>query len=392
MRSLTLLPALVLLTTAPVGCGDLWVVGEPRQRPDAATPRDPDPTDDAGLDPVMPQPLDAESTDLDAGVAPMLVDAASPGLPGDRTVFFSGHSLINLNSPSWFAQISQRSGRTVRYQLQMGIGAPLSVRLACPRSGQQADGNPIGYALLSELSRPGAYDTLVVTERHDIVTTILYESTTSMTRRFRDAVQSGSPGARSFLFESWYTVDVAAPDAFLARQARELPLWQCVASRVNETRGDAPAMLVVPAGQAIAELVTDVRAGRAPGFATLRDVFLDDVHLTADANYLISLIHYGVVHERAPSGLSYEGLSSVSGTGPTLTAEQARYLEALAARTVERTFAQAALSQQSESACAAAVTPPCVALLGANSCRGIAAALRNDTAPVPSHSGTWCLR
>jgi len=319
-------------------------------------------------------------------------DAAIPPVTGMRSVFFSGHSLININSPSYFEQLSERDGRPARYQLQMGIGSPLSVRLACPRSGQEAEGNPISFDALTELRRPGAYDTLVLTERHDIVTTILYESTTSMTRRYRDAIREGNPAARTFLFESWFTIQASNPAAFRARQERELVLWQCVASKVNESRGELPPMLVVPAGQAVSELVGDVLAGRAVGFSALTDVFLDDVHLTPEANYLIALIHYGVVHQRSPVGLPHAALSSPAGASPSLSAESAAYLQALAARFVDRTFADAALSQRSDADCAAAIVAPCSAIESAFACREIATAWRNDTAPVPSHTGDWCLR
>jgi hypothetical protein len=379
--------AALAVALAPACTGEVWTLD----------PEQPVPTDDAAVEPGTDAAVEP-GTDAwlepgtDAWLEPLPALDTGPPLGGARGVLFSGHSLININSPIWFEQISERAGRDVRYELQMGVGSPMSVRLACPRSGQQADGNPISFSVLSELARPGAYDTLVLTERHDIVTTILYEASTSMTRRFRDALREGNPSARAFLFESWFTIDLANPEAFRARQARELVAWQCIASRVNETRGDMAPMLVVPAGQAISELVSDVLAGRAPGFATLRDVFLDDVHLTPDANYLVALIHYGVVHQEAPRGMRSDALATLSGSGPSLTAEQAGYLEGLAARTLERTFAEAALSQRSEAECASLIVPVCTAVVAGGGCSGIAAALRNDTAPVPTHEGSWCLR
>ncbi|GAB4203134.1 MAG: hypothetical protein OHK0013_17030 [Sandaracinaceae bacterium] len=352
------------------------------------------PTSDAAIDPT----LDAWASNADDVFVPgadALVpreDAYVPPLPGTRSVFFSGHSLININTPSYFAQLSERDGRASRYQLQMGVGSPMSVRLACPRSGQQADGNGIAYDLMTELRRPGAYDTLILTERHDIVTTILYESTTSMARRYRDAFREGSPAGRAFLFESWFTIDRRNPSAFRARQERELVAWQCVASKVNETRGDFAPMLVVPAGQAVSELVGDVLAGRAPGMTSLSSVFLDDVHLTPEANYLIALIHFGVVHQRSPEGLPHTGLEALSGPPLRLSAETAAYLQSLAARIVERTFSEAALSQRSDAECASLLIPPCTALMSAGLCSDIVRAFRDDTAPVPMHSGEWCLR
>lgn len=321
---------------------------------------------------------------------PPASDAHIPPSTGMRSVFFSGHSLINVNTPTFFQQLSARDGRDVNIQLQMGVGSPMSIRLGCPRGGQQADGRPVSYALMEELQRPNGYTTLILTERHDIVTTVLYEHTTAMTRRFRDAFRTGNPTGRAFLFESWFTIDVANPSAFRARQERELVMWQCVASKVNESRGEFLPMLVVPAGQAISELVGDVLAGRAAGLTTLRQVFRDNVHLTNEGNYLIALIHYGVVHQRSPVGLASTGLVPIADAPPSMTPATAAYLQNLAARYVERTFSEAEASQRSDADCVAAIQAPCRALM--SSCTDMTAAFRNDTAPVPVQTGSWCLR
>ena len=164
---------------------------------------------------------DTETTAPDPPPAPSSATPAPAVEPLDAaSVFFSGHSLINLNSPAFFAQLARRGGRTVSYQLQMGLGSPMSMRLACQHSGQQADGRDIAYDVLDELRRPDAYDTLILTERSDILGTILGERSTSMARRFRDAFRAGNPRGRPFLFESWSAIDRDDPEAFRARAAR----------------------------------------------------------------------------------------------------------------------------------------------------------------------------
>ncbi|MCS6858600.1 MAG: hypothetical protein NZM37_12860, partial [Sandaracinaceae bacterium] len=229
-------------------CSGMLSRTTPSNPPSDSSPGSPDSPAPPGMDAA---PSTDTNPSSDTPPSPS-VDAHQP--PSDTSfpsrgtrVFFSGHSLINLNTPAWFAQLSERAGMPVRYQLQMAIGSPMSVRLACPRSGQDANGGPITFRVLEELSRPDAYDTLIVTERHDIITTILYEASTSMARRFRDALRRGNPRARAFLFESWFNIDLNNPRAFVERQRRELVAWQCIASRVNESRGDMPPMLVVPA-------------------------------------------------------------------------------------------------------------------------------------------------
>lgn len=344
---------------------------------------------DAAYEPGADADVDAAVVAEDAPL-PATSDAHVPPFTGMPSVFFSGHSLINVNTPTFFQQLSARDGRAVNIQLQMGVGSPMSIRLGCPRGGQEADGTPVSYSLMDELQRPNGYNTLILTERHDIVTTVLYEHSTAMARRFRDAFRTGNPTGRAFLFESWFTIDTANPSAFRTRQERELVVWQCVASKVNESRGEFAPMLVVPAGQAVSELVGDVLAGRAAGLTSLRDVFLDNVHLTNVGNYLIALIHYGVVHQRSPVGLPSTGLVPIADAPPSMTPATAAYLQNLAARYVERTFAEAAASQRSDADCVAAIQAPCRALM--SSCSGMTAAFRNDTAPVPVQTGSWCLR
>lgn len=341
------------------------------------------------VDANAPPPPDAAEPPRDAAPEPF------PLTPRDSaSVFFSGHSLINVNTPTFFEQLAERQGRTVNYQLQMGLGSTMGIRLGCPRSGQQADGGPISYDVSTELRRSGAYDTLILTERHDILGTIAYERSTAMARRFRDAFVQGNPDGQPFLFESWYNIDVANPTPFRERAERELLAWQCIASKVNESRGSHHAMLVIPAGQALSELVGDIVAGRAPGLTNLRQIFADNVHLTNAGNYFISLLHYGVVYRRSVTGLGHTGLQPIADAPPSLSAESAAYLQELANRWVQRTFADAALSQRSDAECVAALPRLCEQVFGAGEwgCRQIAMSFRDDTAAVPTYDGSWCRR
>ncbi|MCA9606469.1 MAG: hypothetical protein KC619_12775 [Myxococcales bacterium] len=353
------------------------------------------PETETGADAALP--TDAASATPDASSGP--IDPPPPGpAPTDprdmAAVFFSGHSLINVNTPTFFAQLAESEGRGVSFQLQMGLGSPMSVRLACPRSGQQADGGEITFDVQEELRRPGVYDTLIVTERHDIVDAMLGERSTAMARRFRDAFHAGNPAGQPFLFESWYTIDRADPEAFRARAARELVAWQCIASKVNETRGESPAMIVIPAGQMIAEVTGDIVAGRVPGMTDLGQLFLDDVHLTPEGNYLVALLHYGVAFRRTPVGLTHGGLRPLADPPPSISAELATYLQAVASRYVDRTFADASESQRSDAECIELLNSVCEAQYGAGhwACGDMPSRFRDVDAAIPPQDGDWCRR
>jgi hypothetical protein len=140
--------------------------------------------------------------------------------------------------------------------------------------------------------------------------------------------------------------------------------------------------------------VEDVVAGRAAGLTDLRQIFTDDVHLTNEGNYFISLLHYGVLLQESPVGLASSGLRPIAESPPSLDEASAAYLQALAARWVERTFAEAAASQRPRDECSAAVRSVCVQTLGAGdwACSQIEAAWADDSAPVPTINDSWCRR
>ena len=115
--------AALTVALASACTGEVWTVG----------PELPVPADDAAVEPGTDAAYEP-GTDAwlePAPDAPLPVLDTGPPLGGARGVLFSGHSLININSPIWFEQISERAGHDVRYQLQMGVGSPMSVRLAC---------------------------------------------------------------------------------------------------------------------------------------------------------------------------------------------------------------------------------------------------------------------
>lgn len=355
-----LLPCLALGIAGAIGCGDSDGNGADASLPDASLP------DASAPDASAPDASAPDGSLPDAS----LPDASPPAPDGPldtASVFFSGHSLINLETPNFFQQLGEGEGLTSNYQLQMGLGSAIRFRLACPRNGQEADGSDISYDLSAELARPDAYDTLILTENHNIISMIAYEASTAMALRFVDQFRVGSPNGRLFLFESWIGVGTApatasAPQlqAWQDRVAREQVAWQCVASKVNETRALASPMRLVPSGQALAALVADVRAGTAPGITSLDQVFADDVHLEHLGNYLMALLHYGVSYQRSPLGVTRTEIRPLFDAAFDVPPATATYLQTLAAIYVNRTFDEAADSQRSTADCLTALASVCV--------------------------------
>jgi hypothetical protein len=214
-----------------------------------------------------------------------------------------------------FAQMAQARGHTVSYQLQMGLGSSIRVRLQCPWNGQQRDACNIQYRVQDELVRSGVYDTLVLAENHNILGSIANSHSTSMARVMYDLFTAGNPDGEAWLYENWLERDNPDMDALLARIARERAAWDCVASRVNSTRGSRKPMKVLPASTALAALIQAIRAGSVPGI-TETQLFADNVHLTNEGNYFISLLDYAVIFRRSPVGLAHSGYSVIANSPP----------------------------------------------------------------------------
>lgn len=250
--------------------------------------------------------------------------AKTPGSPGSdadlagreqTTVFFSGHSLINLEMPSMLDSLATNAGRDHVYQTHIGAGSTQLLRWTTPMNGQQADGASMSFHFKSELQtgavagRP--YDTLIVTEAVPLFSQFQYSCSNQVAERFHAAISDTNADARVFLYESWEEIDVSDPTDWHALTESNRVLWKCIAGVANRTGGyGSNPMRVLPAARALKRLVEEVEAGNVPGIATVDDLFADAIHGEPVTNYYIALVVYAFVYERSPVGLSALTFSS----------------------------------------------------------------------------------
>ena len=289
--------------------------------------------------------------------------STGPLLPTSASVFFSGHSLINLNTPTFFAQLAQSSGLSVNYQLQMGLGSNIRFRLQCPYNGQQADGENISYRLHDELVRPGVYDHLILAENHNILESITYSATTSMARNVYDLFTTGNPNGQAWLYENWLYRDDPDLAAFLIRIQRERTAWDCVASKVNTLRGSRKPMKVLPASTALAALIRAIQESTVPGITDPTTLFHDNVHLTNLGNYFIALLDYAVVYQRSPVGLPRQ-LIPMYDPYPSISAETAARLQEIAWQQAQIALNDSTSHLKSDAVCSAELQSVCTQVLG----------------------------
>jgi hypothetical protein len=214
----------------------------------------------------------------------------------------------------------------VWWNQQVGIGSPIRARtrgdnpnlttFAGYSTGKNRAGS--GMNVVSELRQPQTiagqrYDTLILTERHDVVSTLMWESTVAYTRHFHERLIEGNPQANTYLYHSWLGLpDKNTPSTWVAYERAAAPSWQCVATRINQSlqlEGRSDRVVYLPAGLALASLVEQATQGA--GIAgitganvrqTVDRIFNDDVHLTPLGIYYMALVNYASVYRRSPVG------------------------------------------------------------------------------------------
>jgi hypothetical protein len=264
-------------------------------------------------------------------VAPTLGNALS-----SARVFLSGHSLMDDPLGEFMSSIAQSLSTPMVWNEQIVLGSPIRVRT---RGDNAADASFSGYRkgknrggssglnVAAELANPQTlggqrYDTLLLTERHDLASVLLWEDTVRYTRHFHERLITGNARANSYLYHSWLEVkNKSDPSAWINYERAAAPAWQCVAARVNQSlagegRGDRMAYL--PAGLALANLVEQA---------------------TRTGVYYMALVSYASVYRRSPVG---------AWAPAEVSAQQARALQDIAWQSVANHYNSASTPSMSQ--------------------------------------------
>jgi hypothetical protein len=280
---------------------------------------------------------------------------ASPPPAGARSqaaIMVSGHSLTSHGIFANMEAVAGSLGTTMLWNEQNIPGSPMRARtrggwLDDPSFGGYRQGtnrNGSNMDLVAEFLNPrtigGArYDTLVVTERHDIVNTLMWEDTVRYTRHFHDRLVAGNGAANTLLYHAWLTVaNKSDPMPWVRYERTAARAWQCTAARVSlslaaQGRGDRVGYL--PAGLALADLVERALQGGVAGvsggstFDVVNRLIYDDVHLTPLGEYYMALVSYASIYRRSPVGAWVPG---------GVTAQQASALQNVAWESVSAYF------------------------------------------------------
>ncbi len=271
---------------------------------------------------------DAAAAPAPAPVAATPSPAAAAGFAGARSsaaIMVSGHSLTRPDIFAKMEAVANSLGTPMAWNHQIINGSPMRVRT---RGNDPSDAWFFGYRMgdnryganmniVAEFLNPQTlggqrYDTLLLTERHDIVNTLLWEDTVRYTRHYQDRLVAGNGAANGYLYHAWLQIkDKYNPSSWIAYERTVAKAWQCTAARVNVSlaaagRGDR--MTYLPAGLALTGLLEQAVNSWVPGIsgggagATVDRLFTDSLHLTNVGEYYLALVSYASVYRRSPVG------------------------------------------------------------------------------------------
>jgi hypothetical protein len=233
-----------------------------------------------------------------SAVCLLLSIATAVNAQAPQRLFYSGHSLLDEPLPRDVATIAASLGAPLRWDRHTPPGSSIRERLADTAAPE-----------------PGAaHDTLIVTEQHALVGSLVWNDSVRQLRRLHDRFIAASPRGRTWFYAPWLNLDDKTdPRRWIAHERAASPLWQCMATRINAslaTEGRADRIAFLPAGALLAALVERVAQGAVAG-VKLPDLWRDDVHLSPLGSYFISLVVFATLFERSPAGAALpEGIGA----------------------------------------------------------------------------------
>jgi hypothetical protein len=266
-------------------------------------------------------------------------------MPVAQRIFVSGHSLTNEPVPSDLAAVATSFGLPVSWNRQYLEGSSIRQRSRGVEGAtlwtgyQQGLDNANGRVdVLVELRQPTRhpeqpYDTLLITEQHNILGSLVWNDTMRYLRDFHDRFIERNPNGITYFYESWLSLDTKDdPKRWVAYERAATPVWRCVVEQTNRAiaaEGRQDRIQSLPAALALAKLIELATQGTGlPGItrdsvrATVDSLVADEVHLTRLGSYYMALVTFAYVFRQSPRGAWHPA---------DVTAEQARALQDVAA-------------------------------------------------------------
>lgn len=244
----------------------------------------------------------------------------------NRNPFYIGHSLVNFNMPAMVQGMALNAGKTTNYGSQIANGSPLHINY---NNYTTAQGTPYPNAFPS-----GNYNSLIITEAVPLQPHLTWSDTNLMANNFYNYAKNNNNGnpIKFYVYETWHCKNSGIPQPGLNSQygcewdntansstlwhprlLLDFPLWTSIVTHVRNQNPTDNQIWMVPVGQALHNLTTQINLGNVPGISSFTNLFLDDIHLTNAGNYFVACVMYATIYGETPVGLT-QNLNDMWGT------------------------------------------------------------------------------
>ena len=253
-------------------------------------------------------------------------------------VLFVGHSLFGKVNPQMLKQVLQGQSSSIQVEAQIINGAPLKYNWSHSSRAEGVDGRV-------ELPKK-RYNVVILTEAIPLANHMKWSQPSENALNFYELAVKANPGTQVYLEETWHSLnsgtgvkikhDDNADIAWRDRLDQDLPKWQSIVDDVNAARSTgSPDMILLPAGQAMALLHDEIKAGSVPGLTDISDVFSDDIHPNHIGFYFVTMVQFAMLTGQSPIGLPHRLKGKYGKFFDAPSAELALRLQQIAAQVVE---------------------------------------------------------
>lgn len=228
--------------------------------------------------------------------------------------FYIGHSLSD-QIPDMVQSLSDDHDEVDFSWVYQSIpGAPLHWQWARKDANDYTNNPPQFYGFYDPVGGlpAGDFDVLVLTEavpRYPALIDETYEFADS----FYNYATTYNPNLRVYLYEDWHCILSGTPtgcdydvdsNPWRQRLDDDLSMWESVVDTLNQRYNPSTPVCLIPGGQGLAALYDSIQVGAVPGITMIEDVFSDNIHLNDTGKYYIACIHFAMLHEVSPVGLT----------------------------------------------------------------------------------------
>lgn len=228
--------------------------------------------------------------------------------------FYVGHSLSDQIPDMVQSLSNDHASVDFNWVYQSIPGAPLAWQWNRKNELDYTPIDPHYYGFYDETNGlpAGNFDILVLTEAVPRYPAIIEETYAYADSFYTYAIQY-NPDIQVYLYEDWHCILSGTPtgcdydvdsNPWRQRLADDLPMWESVVDTLNARFSPANPVCLIPAGQGLATLYDSIAVGSVPGITNIESLFADNIHLTDIGKYFIACIHFSMIHQTSPEGLT----------------------------------------------------------------------------------------